>query len=354
MFIISCLAWYTLLLNLLDLFKGDIWHELGEIEDPELQELAKSLPLVVLRSRAPATVKKYSGAFLRWKNWTQTKGVEDCLPAKPLQIALYLTYLIQKSTTSAPVEEAVNAISWAHQVAVVEDPTQNELVKQVVAGAKRILAHRTTKKEPITPEILSKLVEKFAGEEADLDDLRIVTICLVGFAGFLRFSEISALKESDVQIYEEHNIMELFIESSKTDQLRDGAWVTIARTSTKTCPVQMTERYVKLAKISSSSDLPLFRGIVHTKKGIQLRKQGGLSYTRMRELLREKLADVGLDPNNFGLHSLRSGGATTAANAGVPDRLFKRHGRWRSENAKDGYVKDHLSSRLEVSKAIGL
>ena len=28
------------------------------------------------------------------------------------------------------------------------------------------------------------------------------------------------------------------------------------------------------------------------------------------------------------------GGASTAANAGVPDRLFKKHGRWKSENAK--------------------
>ena len=39
------------------------------------------------------------------------------------------------------------------------------------------------------------------------------------------------------------------------------------------------------------------------------------------------------------LHSLRAGGATSAANVGIPDRLFKRHGRWASENAKDGYVK---------------
>jgi len=28
----------------------------------------------------------------------------------------------------------------------------------------------------------------------------------------------------------------------------------------------------------------------------------------------------------FGLHSLRSGGATAACNFGVPDRLLKRHG----------------------------
>ena len=39
---------------------------------------------------------------------------------------------------------------------------------------------------------------------------------------------------------------------------------------------------------------------------------------------------------------------------GVPDRLFKRHGRWRSENAKDGYVGDSIEKRLSVTKQLGL
>jgi hypothetical protein len=29
--------------------------------------------------------------------------------------------------------------------------------------------------------------------------------------------------------------------------------------------------------------------------------------------------------------------------------MFKRHGRWTSESAKDGYVKDNLKERLSVS-----
>ena len=63
---------------------------------------------------------------------------------------------------------------------------------------------------------------------------------------------------------------------------------------------------------------------------------------------------LGLDPKRFGLHSLRSGGVSAAANAGVPDRLVKCHGWWRSENAKEGYFKDSLESRLSVSRDIGL
>ena len=342
-------------LHVLDIFSSSsAWSDLGKVEDPELKELAQALPTIVLRGKAPSTVKKYSGAFLRWKNWASQKNEIICFPAKPFQVALYLAFLLQRSETSAPVEEAVNAISWVHQLAVVEDPTQNDLVRQVLAGTKRILAHKTMKKEPITPEILGKLVDKYASDNADLADIRVIAWCLISFAGFLRYSELAALKEADVQFFKDH--LEIFIESSKTDQFRDGAWVIIARTHSKTCPVQILEHYMSLGdiNINGNGDLHLFRGITRSKYGVKLRNKGGLSYTRMRELVLEKLAEIGEDPKKFGLHSLRSGGATAAANAGVPDQLFKRHGRWCSKNAKDGYVKDSLDSRLSVSKSIGL
>ena len=106
--------------------------------------------------------------------------------------------------------------------------------------------------------------------------------------------------------------------------------------------------------MAEQQDRCLFRALVNTKSGQKLRKDGSVSYTRMRELVLEKLAAIDLDVKQFGLHSLRSGGASAAANAGVPDRMFKRHGRWRSENAKDGYVKDSLKERLLVSQKLGL
>ena len=68
----------------------------------------------------------------------------------------------------------------------------------------------------------------------------------------------------------------------------------------------------------------------------------------------EAFKDIVADISAIGTHSLRSGGATAAANAGVPDRLFKRHGRWAKESAKDGYVQDSLSSSLSVSKALNI
>ena len=79
-----------------------------------------------------------------------------------------------------------------------------------------------------------------------------------------------------------------------------------------------------------------------------------ISYSTARTGCLKLVAKIGLDPNDFGLHSARSGGATAAANRGVPDRLFKRHGRWVSESAKDSYVKDNFAKLLSVSQNLGI
>ena len=62
-----------------------------------------------------------------------------------------------------------------------------------------------------------------------------------------------------------------------------------------------------------------------------------ISYSRLRDLqsVLEAFKDTVTDICAFGTHSLRSGLATNATNACVPDRLFKRHGRWSSEFARD-------------------
>ena len=60
----------------------------------------------------------------------------------------------------------------------------------------------------------------------------------------------------------------------------------------------------------------VFRGISKTKLGDKLKKKkgSGLSYSRARELLLGKMKSMGMNPTLFGMHSLRAGGATAAAN----------------------------------------
>ena len=82
-------------------------------------------------------------------------------------------------------------------------------------------------------------------------------------------------------------------------------------------------------------------------------KDKPISYSTFRDHLSKSLRSVVPDPSVYGTHSFRSGGASTAANSGVGDRVFQRHGRWKSVSAKDGYVKDDIASRIPVSKSLG-
>ena len=148
----------------------------------------------------------------------------------------------------------------------------------------------------------------------------------------------------------------MFIEKSKTDVYRDGNWVLIANGESKLCPASLLRLYLRKANLEDlQSPEFLFRAISKGKFVEKLRKTPKhISYSRVRELLLAALKKIGLNVKDYGTHSLRSGGATAAANADVPDRLFKRHGRWQSDKAKDGYVKDNVTRLLSVSRALGL
>jgi len=85
-----------------------------------------------------------------------------------------------------------------------------------------------------------------------------------------------------------------------------------------------------------------------------LSKDKKLSYTRAKECIVSKLKIVA-PLANLGLHSLRASGATAAANAeGVSERCLKRHGRWKSDRAKDGYIDDSLDKKLFITRQLKL
>ena len=128
-------------------------------------------------------------------------------------------------------------IMWVHEISGYEDPCHSRSVLAIIETAKRLLSVPIKKKEPVTPEILLSLFGRFGGVNASLSDLRLLTLCTLGYAGFLRFSELIALRRCDFEF--ETTFMRLFIERSKTDIYRDGAWVVIANTQKSTCPVTL-------------------------------------------------------------------------------------------------------------------
>jgi len=69
-------------------------------------------------------------------------------------------------------------------------------------------------------------------------------------------------------------------------------------------------------------------------------------------LLDQRCKAVGIDPLYVAGHSLRRGFATAAARAKKPDRMIKRHGRWKSTAMLERYIED--GSRWDENATIGL
>ena len=95
---------------------------------------------------------------------------------------------------------------------------------------------------------------------------------ILGYAGFLRYNEISQLTLGDLEFHGSY--LKVFILSSKTDQYKEGRWLYIAKSNAKMCSVLTVLKYIQRAKIVEEEEY-LFRGVVYRKsmQDYELRKK---------------------------------------------------------------------------------
>ena len=266
------------------------------------------------------------------------------MPAKPFYVALFF----QTHSPSA-IDAAFYGIKWAHSLAGIPSPTANPIVEAVRSASKRILGTAVVnRKEPILSSAIHDIISR-----SNLVELRNITLYVLSFAGFFRFDDVSRIRRNDISFSD--GFMVIKVPKSKNDQLRRGREVVISEIHSCACPVKLLKRYLTEFQIPPDSRDLIFRPISKGKNFCKLVvPDKPISYGTIRQSFRRDLKNIGTDPSKFGLHSLRSGGATMAANNGVSDRVFQRHGRWKSVQAKNIYVDDDLNQRLSVTKSLGL
>jgi hypothetical protein len=118
--------------------------------------------------------------------------------------------------------------------------------------------------------------------------------------------------------------------------------VVIAACGGPHCPVELTRRLVNRAGLAGQQRPLLAEGRTPQTYGSQ-----PMRYVVRRARLLHAYSRAGLDTSQLGTHSLRAGGATCAANAGVPFELWKEDGGWRSAAAAQGYV---LTSDAQLAR----
>lgn len=225
----------------------------------------------------------------------------------------------------------------------------------MLESGKRISSKSVKKTDIINIEMLKLLCDIYSNTD-DILHIRDLIMFVLEFAGFFRFSEISQLQYNSVKFKIDY--ITLKIRKSKTDIYRSGKEVLIAKVYSFACPYSMLKRYFQMSSQDNCSNWNMyFRSVIRSKSNVKLsgsNKQ--TSYTKTRKVILNKMKIVAPDLN-LGTHSLRASGASAAANADQSDineRCLLRHGRWKSEVSKNGYISDSVEKRLRVTKKLQL
>lgn len=196
----------------------------------------------------------------------------------------------------------MSSISVAHQERTLESPTWSTKVKLLLRRARRAKANeRPNKKAAITKDILLAMLETC---DDSLHGVRDRAILCVGFAsGGRRRSEIANIQIEDLQKIDGGYLIHL--RQTKMDQAGKG----------KTVPVQglaaqaLNQWLVKSGLRSGN----IFRGIYPDGSFTN-----GIGHCTINKIVKRHVQQIGLDPKQFGAHSLRSGFMTEAARNGAP------------------------------------
>ena len=112
-------------------------------------------------------------------------------------MALYLQHVLDTTKSHSSLDSVIYGIQWAHNLADIPSPTNSPIVHAISRASKRLIGTQVSnKKEPISPDMIRKLVD--IPNLDNLLELRNVCIFLLAYAGFFRIEEVLHIKYGDI------------------------------------------------------------------------------------------------------------------------------------------------------------
>jgi integrase len=245
------------------------------------------------------------------------------LPASPAMIASYIAAQAQMFAV-ATITRRVATLSKAHQAMGEANPCQSALVKATLRGLRRKQGTAQKQAKPLLKDELFAILDSMGDS---LKDVRDRALLLLGFAGGFRRSELVGLDVADIEIVRQGIIITL--RHSKTDQEGIGRKIGIPHGRTQHCPVAAVATWLERSKVTQGA---VFCPVTRYGHLQPVR----LSGDAVSEVIRERLAAIGINPEGYSGHSLRAGFATSAAQAGVSTLKIR---------AQTGHASDAMLSR---------
>jgi integrase len=313
----------------------------SENQEVSLVRLAEEARAFIGQAKAPSTLRAYRSDWRHFDAWCEVRS-RVALPAAPETVALYLADLA-RTLKPATLQRRLTSISQAHQAAGFETPTSRLAVRETWKGIRRSLGVAQHGKAPLLTANVRLMVEQLP---PSLIGARDQALLVIGFAGALRRSELVALDVADVS--ERDDGLVVAIRRSKTDQEGSGEVLGLPWGSNpSTCPVRSLRRWLEASRIENGA---IFRPVDRHGRIANRR----LSDRAVALVVKRSSEAVGLDPRLYSGHSLRAGLITSAADAGVPERVIMAHSRHRSIPVMRRYIRGATLFHENAAAAVGL
>jgi site-specific recombinase XerD len=306
-----------------------------------LSDVAQRAGEYIRASKSENTIAAYQRDWRHFVTWCEERGL-SALPAAPDTVAWYITDLAATRRPST-LQRRLAAISQAHQAAELEPPTRSLKVRSVMEGVRRSLGTAPAQKAAATVDIVRQMVD---GLGEDVQGLRDRALLLIGFAGAFRRSELVGLNVEDVTFTS--NGLVILLRRSKSDQEGAGHRKGLPYgSSPATCPVRALRAWLDASGVTEG---PIFRGVD---------RHGNIKAARLSPravaLIVKRVAEAtGLDSTEFAGHSLRAGLATSAAAAGVSERIIMQQTGHRSVQMVRRYIREGSLFRENAAGKVGL
>jgi site-specific recombinase XerD len=283
-------------------------------------------------SKALNTVRAYKSDFEDFGLFCVKNGFNN-LPSEPKVVSLYLTHLSSTEAKISTIKRRLVSIGVIHKIKGYYLDTKHPIIIENLMGIRRRKGTIQKGKKPILINDLKKLIDVINAEnEPDIKKLRNKALLIIGFSGGFRRKEIVSLDIEDIEFVFEG--VKITVKRSKTDQYGEGMVKGIPHFENSLyCPVATLQKWINISKIKKG---PLFRRFL---KGSIL-SDSRLTDQSIALIIKSYLAKIGIDPNNYSGHSLRSGFATSAAEAGAEERSIMSMTGHKSTEMVRRYIKE--------------
>ncbi|WP_245524617.1 site-specific integrase [Methylobacterium nonmethylotrophicum] len=316
-------------------------------ESPGLPAEAASLVEAYQRaSKADATVRAYRGDAAAFEAWCSRYGFRS-LPATPEAVAAFLVAEAEVGRAASTIGRRLAAIRYAHKLARLPDPTEDEAVRATLKGIRRKVGTAPEQKAAATADIVMAMLMRTPDTLTGKRDRALLAL---GFAGAFRRSELVALDVADLR--EDPEGLRVLVRRSKVDQ--EGAGFEKAIPHGRFIrPVALVRDWLDAAGITEG---PVFRPVSRSgrvRKGGEFPHLSGeevssqvatkpaprLTTQAVVDIVKKYATAAGLDASTFGAHSLRAGYITTAAERGADlARIMDQSGH-RDTRTVVGYIR---------------